>query len=177
MSRCHTMQNRTVKIVISGAALGLFILRADMPNLLPSDALSLSLLVVIILPWLSSFIDMAELPGGWKVQFRELKQDQNRQKEEIDSLRFLISGFLTDYELIHLKKLNIRDSFPYERNSRFISELRRLHDLGLITKVSPVNIGDLPPTGYLKGYIKITERGKTYLRLRSDVEETDHGAS
>lgn len=169
--------SRTIKIVISCAAAGLFILRAAAPNLLPSDTMSLGLLVVILLPWLSSFIDMAELPFGWKFKFRELQREQVNQKEQIDSLRFLISYFLTNDELVHLRKLSKGEDFPYERNNRFIEELRRLRDLGLITKSSAVNIGDLPQKGCLNKYIEITDRGRTYLHLRSETDDAAHGAS
>lgn len=38
------------------------------------DAISLGLIIVAILPWLSSLIESAELPGGWKIKFRDIER-------------------------------------------------------------------------------------------------------
>ena len=167
------MSSKAIKILFSVGAVILILIRVIRPYLLSSDALTLGLLIVAILPWLSSFIDTAEFPGGWKVSFRRLEAEQKRQKSEIDSLRFLVSAFLTDDELTHLKKLAIGDDFSYNRNDRFVAELRRLRDLGLIRKTSATHIRDLPEKGYLKNYLQITNLGHTYLRLRTEVEEME----
>ena len=111
--------NRVIKLLFSISALVLIVLRIAFPNLLPADTVTLGLLIAVILPWISSFIDSAEFPGGWKVQFRELENEQKRQKNQIESLRFLVSYFVTEGELIHLKKLARGEEFPYERNGNF----------------------------------------------------------
>jgi len=38
------------------------------------DTISLGLIIVAILPWLSSLIESAEFPGGWKIKFRDIQQ-------------------------------------------------------------------------------------------------------
>jgi hypothetical protein len=38
------------------------------------DSITLGLLIVAILPWLSSLIESAEFPGGWKIKFRDIKK-------------------------------------------------------------------------------------------------------
>ena len=38
------------------------------------DAISLGLIIVAILPWLSSLIESAEFPGGWKIKFRDIER-------------------------------------------------------------------------------------------------------
>lgn len=38
------------------------------------DAVSLGLLALVILPWLTPLIKSAELPGGWKVEFQDVEK-------------------------------------------------------------------------------------------------------
>src|ERR1035441_2316540 len=37
------------------------------------DGKTVALLVIAILPWLGSIFESVELPGGWKVRYRDLK--------------------------------------------------------------------------------------------------------
>ncbi|MGA2253153.1 MAG: hypothetical protein ABSG53_00700 [Thermoguttaceae bacterium] len=155
-----------VKSIVSAGAGLLLALRVIWPSAIPSDALSLGLLIAVILPWIAAFIDAAELPGGWKFTFRELKDEQVRQKGQIDGLRFLVSHFVTKDELVHLRKLAANDEFRYHKADRFVAELRRLRDMGLICRNTSTGIADLPESGSLKDYVSITELGRDYLRLR-----------
>lgn len=84
------MSKLITKLLFSVGAVALIMIRKIQPNLLPADAVTLGLLVVAALPWISSFIDIAEFPGGWKFQFRKLEATQERQNREIESLKFLI---------------------------------------------------------------------------------------
>jgi hypothetical protein len=65
------MQNLLPRIAISVFAIAIVGLREARPDLL--DPTDLILLGVAILPWLSSILKSAELPGGLKVEFQELK--------------------------------------------------------------------------------------------------------
>lgn len=56
---------------ISVFAVGGLVIRAIWPDL-RLDAISLGLIIVAILPWLSDLFESLELPGGWKVNFRNL---------------------------------------------------------------------------------------------------------
>jgi hypothetical protein len=62
-----------LKIAVSGIAAGAIVVRLLFPAL-RIDAVSLGLLVLGILPWLSPLIKSAELPGGWKIQFQDVKE-------------------------------------------------------------------------------------------------------
>ena len=97
---------------------------------------------------------------------KEQKDEQERQKSEIDTLRFLISNFVTNAELIHLQKLTKDEPFIYEMAPYFELELRRLRSLGLITNFENKGIRSMPQNGNLKEYFTITESGKDYLKLR-----------
>ena len=125
------------------------------------------------LPWLSPLIKSVEVTGLGKLEFRveEVKAQQALLKEQVEGLRFLVSGFVTEYEFSHLTKLEGDAPFGYRRglgqDDRFTSELIRLRDFGLITKRGGGFVRDIPESGDLKQYFEITERGKTYLNLRS----------
>lgn len=99
------------------------------------------------------------------------KQDseQQRQKTEIETLKFLIGNFVTKAELIHLEKLTRDEPYNYEMAPYFEVELRRLRSLGLISNFENEGIRTMPQTGNLKKYFFITENGIDYLKLRSNA--------
>ncbi len=72
------------------------------------------------------------------------KIEQEKQKSEIETLRFLISNFVTEAELGHLKALSIHEPFFYEKAPYFEIELRRLRSLGLIDNFSNKGIRSMP---------------------------------
>jgi hypothetical protein len=138
------------------------------------DTTSLGLFFIAVLPWLSSFLDSAELPGGWKFAFHQVKAEQEKQKEDIDRLKFLIEGFVSEDELKHLKKLDSKEPFlvTVDRTTKFFeNELHRLRSLGLIANLPGKGIGTLLINDgrprEVKEHLHITEKGKEYLRLRN----------
>ena len=66
------MNNLAVKLFITVGAIVFVIVHLVWPNLL-IDAITLGLIVIAILPWLSSLIESAEFPGGWKIKFRDIE--------------------------------------------------------------------------------------------------------
>jgi hypothetical protein len=140
----------------------------------------LGLLTIAALPWLASLLQSAELPGGWKLEFRKIESEQQRQRADLDVLRFLVSGFVTDAELTHLQKLHSKAPFPFVRGpetSFFLEELRRLRGLGLIKNARGKGVRELDKHGGdLSDYFSVTSRGREYLRLRADVSEISTGS-
>lgn len=67
------MSLRSIKAVISFIALGVIVARMVWPGL-HIDAITLGLLLLAALPWLSPLIKSAELPGGWKIEFQDLRE-------------------------------------------------------------------------------------------------------
>jgi len=153
------------------AALGGAITHVLLPWLVP-DLVSGGLIVVAVLPWLSPLIKSVEVTGLGKLEFRveEVKAQQALLQEQVDGLRFLVSGFVTEWELSHLTKLDGDAPFEYKRglghDDRFTSELIRLRDFGLIAKRNGGFVRDIPESGDLKHYMEITDRGRAYLKLR-----------
>lgn len=62
----------SLKISITTISILLILVRLIWPNI-NIDSITLGLLVVAVLPWLSSLIESAEFPGGWKIKFHNLK--------------------------------------------------------------------------------------------------------
>ena len=112
-------------------------------------------------------------PSGIKIKIAEIQGKQASLQKDINALRFLVSGFVTEWEHTHLQKLMAKGEFDYvwggDRNDRFIQELIRLWDFGLISRKNTKSWYDIPLKGDLRPYAAITERGKQYLLLRSQV--------
>jgi hypothetical protein len=91
----------------------------------------------------------------------------------MDALRFLVSGFVNDHEIMHLQNLAKDGPFHYDqgasRNDRFTNEIIRLRDFGLVKKLFDEALWDIPLRGDLKKFVVLTERGRTYLALRSEM--------
>lgn len=134
------------------------------------DAVALAIVALGILPWLSSVIESAKLPGGWEVKFRQVETEQARQREEIATLRFLVENFITGYELIHLNKLASDEPFAFHKSDTFAAELRHLLALGFIDRKPGKGMRSLfAAADDVKNHLAITERGRDYLKYRSFV--------
>lgn len=97
-----------------------------------ADAITAGLLALAVLPWLSSINESIEITGIGKLDL--LEQRQATLQREIDALRFLVDGFVNDYEIAHLENL-ARDGSAHHkqgttRNDRLST---RLSD-GLISR-------------------------------------------
>jgi hypothetical protein len=165
-----------IKIAISVIGIALAILHTT--KLLSFDTQGLILLIIALFPWLTRFLSKAELPGGWKLEFiQQIQEEQVRQKYEIEQLRFLIEGFVTDSELNILKKLSSEDPYlvKVDKTSHFFAnELDRLRRLGLIANFDNKGRGTLlvndGKNRKVKEHFYITEKGKNYLKFRGVSE-------
>lgn len=92
-------------------------------------------------------------------------------------MRFLISCFVTRWEYEHLQKLAGDKPYDYvwggDRNDRFIQELIRLWDFGLVARKNVKSWYDVPRSGNLRDFAEITQRGRDYLLLRQQVQADD----
>lgn len=171
------------RVFVSGFAAVLLLL--NLLGRIEIKAPALGLVALVVLPWMSVLLDAAELPGGWKVKFREVEVEQERLVREVQWLTFLMSNFLTQYELNHLQKFAADGPFWFDYNSEskayFERELRRMVDLNLIRRVPGTGIRALihsrdglshvdgKEIKDVKQYLEITPQGLEYLKLRSQV--------
>jgi hypothetical protein len=132
------------------------------------DGMTIGLVVLAFLPWLSPIIKSIEISGLGKI---ELKVDE--VKEQVESLKFLVAGFVSQFELQHLQKLAANEPFYYEKgpnkDDRFINEIVRLKEFGLVRKLIDHSLYDIPLSGDLKQYVVLTDRGRKYLELREKM--------
>jgi hypothetical protein len=62
-----------LKALITVSAFAAIVLRIAYPDL-KVDSVTLGLLIVGVLPWLSELIESAKFPGGWEVKFRDVTE-------------------------------------------------------------------------------------------------------
>jgi hypothetical protein len=88
------------------------------PAFIP-DAITAGLILLAVVPWLSPIIKTIQVTGVGKLELRvqQVKEKQAVLEEEVDALRFLLSGFVTHWEFAHLKKLAAGGLFEYQRGS------------------------------------------------------------
>lgn len=69
----HVSQLIWLKSLISIVAMIFLIVHTARPGI-AFDYISLGLLIIAVLPWLTSLIESAKFPGGWEVKFRDIKE-------------------------------------------------------------------------------------------------------
>ena len=107
-------------------------------------------------------------------QVRAVQDEQARQRADIDGiLRFLLQSFATEYELTHLRNLESREPFLFNRSDAFEAELRRLLSLGLIARRPGRGIRTLfAADDDVHKHLEITERGRSYLAYSRQMEKS-----
>src|SRR5713226_9564980 len=134
-----------LRLSIPLIALALLLVRIIRPQL-QIDAITLGLLVVAALPWLTLFIQDVTIPGGYSFTFRRIEAKQMQQQVEIDTLKFLITHFVTTNELNHLKRFSADEPFNVKRDrlyEKFEEELKHLLAMGFIAR-TPSPFGGFP---------------------------------
>ena len=160
------------RIVISFVAISVAILRIKFPEI-KIDTNTIILIVIAALPWLTGIIDTAELPGGWKVKFKTLKETAEKA-ERIG----LISPSLTkeDEEKYSFQQVGLADpnlalaGLRIEMEKRLIS-IAKLHNID--SKMQ--SVGSLLNTLSRKDYISKEERA-IIADLISLLNSAVHGA-
>jgi predicted nucleotide-binding protein with TIR-like domain len=106
-------------------------------------------------------------------QVRAVQDEQERQRGDIDGiLRFLIQSFVTEHELIHLKKLGDGQPFPFIRSDTFEAELRRLVSLRLIERKPGRGFRSLfKANDDVNNHMAIADRGRAYLAYVRQVAQ------
>ena len=131
-----------LKSSISVIAILLLVARMIWPNL-KVDTITLGLMVVAVLPWLSALISSAKFPGGWEVTFKDLEAAGNEitqtapppttappEEPKPDYVRFangdsnlILVGFRIEIET-RLRKL--ADAYNIKNNLPLIHILKKL---------------------------------------------------
>jgi len=73
------MNPKVIQIAVTLSAIALVIVHAVWPEW-TIDGITIGLLVIAVIPWLAPLLKTLELPGGWKLEFRDL--ERARQKAD-----------------------------------------------------------------------------------------------
>lgn len=103
-------------------------------------------------------------------RIQEVAKEQQRQKQEIDALSFLVSHFIPLYEIQHMEKLANGEPFPFSMHEGFERELRHLSELHFITKNYDFKITEMPEKDDLRRFFTLTDHGRMYLQLRQEAQ-------
>lgn len=68
---------KRLQILITISALLIAAIHSIWPNI-KIDAITLALIVIAILPWLAPILKSLELPGGWKIEYKDLKNTEEK---------------------------------------------------------------------------------------------------
>jgi hypothetical protein len=137
----------------------------------PLDVVALGLIALGAVPWIASLFVSAELPGGFKFQFREVKAKQERQEQELSWIRTILDLLISDAQRRHLEYLAADGPFvaKIEKESNFEWELRHLVTLGFVDRHPGKGFRTLfgeEGQRNVKDHLFITDRGKLYLEVQ-----------
>jgi hypothetical protein len=100
----YKMDNHKLKYGISIAALLIALAHLLWPSL-TIDAITLSLLFIALVPWLSPVFKSLKFPGGWEIQFQELEKKvdtivakETEPADEPEGLTLRVKGFSVNDE-------------------------------------------------------------------------------
>ncbi len=103
--------------------------------------------------------------GSVEFELQKLQHDQEKQRNELDDVRFVLTLLLEPSELQHLKNIDKGKTQDYLGRHSVRTELRKLRTLGLIRNRDDRKISELADNSKmdLKNIVELTERGRQYL--------------
>src|SRR5262249_50613110 len=105
-----------VSACITGASLFLLLLKGYLQLRLQlsilNDSVSIGLLVVAALPWLSQLISSAKI-GGNELVFREIREQRKETDKKLKQMLQLITNLISEDDREILRKLNSPEQFIY----------------------------------------------------------------
>src|SRR5262245_33345735 len=107
-----------LRVGLSVVAITVAVAHMLFPRFIP-DAITAGLIALCLLPWLAPIIKSVEVTGLGKLELKvdEVREHQTILQEQVDGLRFLVGGFVTEWELLHLTKLALETPFDYQRGA------------------------------------------------------------
>jgi len=103
--------------------------------------------------------------GSVEFELQKLQHDQEKQRDELDDVRFVLTLLLEPSELQHLKNIDKGNTQDYLGRHSVRTELRKLRTLGLIRNRDGHKIAKLADNSEmdLRNIVELTERGRQYL--------------
>lgn len=113
--------------------------------------------------------------GNVEVELQKLQRDQQKQRNELDDVRFVLTLLLQGNELQHLRSLQSGNTQGVVGSHELRTELRRLRTLGLIQNLGTSKMADLTDNGRfdLGKIVELTERGREYMERVGDAAKEE----
>lgn len=109
---------------------------------------------------------------GVEFSLQEVKQKQEEQTKVLETLAFLLANYLPESELeffLKIAGMERDDAYQLNVGGNVRERLRRLREAKLVRKTDPAPIGEMPEKGHLRDFFVLTERGRKYFDLVSQV--------
>jgi hypothetical protein len=134
------------------------------------------LLIALLVLAAYSVEEIALGPTGFSARLKNLNARQGKLESEVRALQVTLFGLVTKWELQHLQELARPGPFYVQFSPHMVRELDRLHATGFVEPVNTdldlveaINAHDNSSDRFdLKQYVKITEEGRLYLKLREE---------
>ncbi|HKR51194.1 MAG TPA: hypothetical protein VJT72_16735 [Pseudonocardiaceae bacterium] len=155
---------------VAVAALALVVLRG-----VEVQAGILILVIVAVLPWLASSIELVEFPGGGSVRLREVQAKVAEQEQKLDRQQDIIVQLvlysMSWYVFTMLSQLYHRsrsgEEYLFRDNDAMPRDLRFLRDHGYLEHF---NIAELRDSENLIGKVRLTPIGNFFVELREQLQ-------
>ncbi|MCZ6528930.1 MAG: hypothetical protein O6949_01180 [Chloroflexi bacterium] len=124
--------------IITGLALALAAVHLLVPDI-KIDAITIALLILAMAPWLAPLLKTIELPGGWKFEFRELKEKVEQElRDNVQQVRNIAE------RVEEIAQFAITGAAPALLKDRLARELSEYRNYMIALGVDL--IGEPPPT-------------------------------
>jgi hypothetical protein len=163
-----------IKITITVAVTILII--AQLVTRFELEAETVALVLVAILPWLSTIVESVELPGGGRLLFREVREVVAAQQEQLNAQQQVINQLVL-YSMSHLIFQHLAGIYHANKTGgeylfqgnleAFSRDLRFLRDHGYFHHFG---VGELRDKQNLASSLRLTPAGNFYVELREELE-------
>jgi hypothetical protein len=108
-------------------------------------------------------------------QIRQLQDRQKTTDSQLRTIQIVMKGLVTEFECAKLRGLAAEGPFMVRFHNDMLQELKRLEALRYAQPVAGYNIASMKERDGradkfdLKQYIRITEEGSEYLKLREEL--------
>lgn len=127
---------RKLQIIISACALLIALIHIIWPGL-TIDAVTLTLLMIAVVPWLVPLFKSVELPGGWKFEFQELKKAEKKIEKAGLLASVTVIGKTPEYSFQMVAEEDPKLALAGLR----IEIEKRLKDIAEISKICSSHLG------------------------------------
>ena len=176
-SQPRKSKSNLVKTAISVPAIALLVLALG--DKIELSAEILVLLVLALLPWISTIIESIELPGGGKVEFRKIVHEVQQQRQQLDAQQEIVNR-LVIFSMSHLIFQHLQGIYHSSRSGgeylfqgdleAFRRDLRYLRDNGYLHHF---HVRELHQGQNLAEVLRLTPVAEFYVDLREKLERVE----